>query len=444
MTGGILVILAVLLIGGLVAAVGDRLGFKIGKARLSLFGLRPKDTAVWVTVFTGMAISGLSLGLLLLVSDQVRVGLFQIDQVLSDLNKAKQQQEQVQAELKTAQDERIAAQAKLQETLRAAEASNRQRLEAQKKQQLAQKSLQASQAKLQAADTQLQKAKQSYEQVQQQLVALKEQEQTLKGRLDGSQKQLAQLGTQRTKLQKDIKTLGGQLVALQTKNKKLAQSNVVLNTALRRGAVILQAGELMYAVRIQGGLGSNRLREALDSVLSQTEQEVRRRGAQPYYQFGQRAVLITNSEVERLVAELQKPGEHALQIFVGQNVLLGEPVPVVGRVLPNLHLFDKGVVMATRVINPNDNDAQLIAQLQKLFEDASRKARKAGILANSQGEVGTAAVPVDQMIGQIHQLQGPVMVQALTANDIYTAGPLQLFLNVIQDGKVVGQFSSSG
>jgi hypothetical protein len=58
--------------------------------------------------------------------------------------------------------------------------------------------------------------------------------------------------------------------------------------------------------------------------------------------------------------------------------------------------------------------------------------------------VGTAAVPVDQMIGQIHQLQGPVMVQALTSTDIYTAGPLQLFLNVIQDGKIVGQFSSSG
>jgi uncharacterized protein (DUF3084 family) len=437
MTGGILVILAVLLIGGLVAAVGDRLGFKIGKARLSLFGLRPKDTAVWVTVFTGMAISGLSLGLLLLVSDQVRVGLFQIDQVLGDLNKAKQQEQIVQAELKTAQNERTEAQAKLQETLRAAEASNRQRVEAQKKQQLAQKNLQASEAKLKAADTQLQKAKQSYAQVQQQLVALKDQEKTLKGRLDGSQKKLAQLGTQRTKLQKDIKTLGGQLVALNTKNK-------ILNTALRRGEVILQSGELMYAVRIQGGLGSNRLKEALDSVLSQTEKEVRRRGAQPYYQFGQRAVLIKNAEVDRLVTELQKPGEHALQIFVAQNVLLGEPVPVVGRVLPNLHLFDKGIVMATRVINPQDNDEQLIAQLKKLFQDASVKARKAGILANSQGEVGTAAVPVDQMIGLIHKLQGPVMVQALTANDIYTAGPLELFLTVIQDGKAVGQFSNSG
>ncbi|MGA7953102.1 MAG: DUF3084 domain-containing protein [Gloeobacterales cyanobacterium] len=444
MTGGILVILAVLLIGGVVAAVGDRLGFKIGKARLSLFGLRPKDTAVWVTVFTGMTIAGLSLGLLLLVSDQVRFGLFQVDQLFSELSRYKQQEQQVQAELKIAKEERIEAEAKLQETLRSAEASNRQRLEAQKKQQLAQKSLQESQAKLKAADAQLQKAKQSYGEVQQQLVALKGQEHALEGRLDSSQKQLAQLGNQRTKLQTEIKTLAQQLVALQTKNNKLAESNVVLNTALRKGAVILQSGELMYAVRIQGGLGSNRLREALDSVLSQTEIEVRKRGAQPYYQFGQRAVLITNSEVERLVTELQKPGEHALQIFVAQNVLLGEPVPVVGRVLPNLHLFDKGVVMATCVINPKDNDAQLIAQLQKLFEDASRKARKAGILTNSQGEVGSAALPVDQMIGQIHQLQGPVVVQALTSTDIYTAGPLQLFLNVVQDGKVVGQFSSSG
>jgi uncharacterized protein (DUF3084 family) len=444
MTGGILFILAVLIIGGVIAPIGDRLGSRIGRARLSLFGMRPRDTATWVTIFTGMLISGLSLGFILLVSDQYRDGLFRIKQVRSDLSQAQQQEQLVQAELKTAKEERTQAQAKLQETLRAAEASNRQRQEAQEKQQLAQKNLQASEVKLKAADTQLQKAKQSYAQVQQQLVALKDQEKTLQGRLDGSQKQLAQLENQRTKLQKDIKTLGGQLASLQTKNKRLAQNNVVLNTALRRGEVILQSGELMYAVRIQGGLGSNRLREALDSVLSQTEQEVRRRGAQPYYQFGQRAVLIKNAEVDRLVTELQKPGEYALQIFVAQNVLLGEPVPVVGRVLPNLHLFDKGIMMATRIVNPKDNDEQLIAQLKKLFQDASVKARKAGILANSQGEVGTAAVPVDQMIGQIHQLQGTVVVQALTANDVYTAGPLQLLLNVMQDGKVVGQFNSSG
>ena len=40
MTGWLL-ILAVLLLGGVLATIGDRLGSRIGKARLSLFRLRP-------------------------------------------------------------------------------------------------------------------------------------------------------------------------------------------------------------------------------------------------------------------------------------------------------------------------------------------------------------------------------------------------------------------
>ncbi len=454
MTGGILFILAVLIIGGVVAPIGDRLGSKIGKARLSLFGLRPRDTAFWVTVFTGVLISGLSLGFILLVSDQYRVGLFKIDQVLSDLNKAKQQEQQVQAELKIAKEERTEAQAKLQETLRAAEASNRQRLEAQKEQQLAQKGLQVSQNKLKVADEQLQKAKQSSEQVQQQLVSLQTQERTLIGRLESNQQQLAQISTQKTKLQsqrtllqKDIKVLGKELIALQKQNNQLAriaQKTVQYGVALRQGSVIFQTGDMLYVVRIQGGLSQNRLREALEPLLNQADLEVQKRGARPDYRFGERAIVIP--EFKQLVMELQKPGEHALQISVAQNVLRGETVPVVGRVLPNLHLFDKNSIMATRIVNPKEDDAQLKIQVLKLFEDAGRKARQAGILTtNSSGNVGVfSEESLNQIIGQLHQVQGPVIVQALTANDTYTAGPLQLFLNVIQDGKVVNQFKSSG
>ena len=41
MTTGYILILATLLLGGVIATVGDRLGTKVGKARLSLFNLRP-------------------------------------------------------------------------------------------------------------------------------------------------------------------------------------------------------------------------------------------------------------------------------------------------------------------------------------------------------------------------------------------------------------------
>ena len=62
---GWFLLLALLVLGGVLSTLGDRLGSRVGKARLSLLGLRPKRTAVVITVLTGSLISALSLGLLL-------------------------------------------------------------------------------------------------------------------------------------------------------------------------------------------------------------------------------------------------------------------------------------------------------------------------------------------------------------------------------------------
>ena len=78
---GWLLILALLLLGGVLSTLGARLGSKVGKARVSLMGMRPRRTAVLITVLTGSLISGISLGLMLLVSDRLRTGLFELDQI---------------------------------------------------------------------------------------------------------------------------------------------------------------------------------------------------------------------------------------------------------------------------------------------------------------------------------------------------------------------------
>ncbi|MEB3332577.1 MAG: DUF3084 domain-containing protein, partial [Synechococcaceae cyanobacterium] len=78
---GWLLILALLVLGGVLSTLGDRLGSKVGKARLSLFNLRPRRTAVLITVLTGSLISAISLGLMLLVSERLRTGLFELDQL---------------------------------------------------------------------------------------------------------------------------------------------------------------------------------------------------------------------------------------------------------------------------------------------------------------------------------------------------------------------------
>ncbi len=84
MTGWLLII-SLLILGGLLATLGDRLGSFVGKARLSIFKLRPKRTAVFITVLTGSLISTLSFGFMLLVSRQLRVGLFELDDLQAKL-----------------------------------------------------------------------------------------------------------------------------------------------------------------------------------------------------------------------------------------------------------------------------------------------------------------------------------------------------------------------
>ena len=87
MTGWLLII-SLLVLGGILSTLGDRIGSRLGKARLSIFNLRPRRTAVLITVLTGSLISALSLGLMLLVSRQLRVGLFELSELQSKIKAA--------------------------------------------------------------------------------------------------------------------------------------------------------------------------------------------------------------------------------------------------------------------------------------------------------------------------------------------------------------------
>ena len=71
-----ILIVFLIILGGLIAPFGDLLGTKIGKSRFSILKLRPKKTATIVTIITGGFISSISIGLLLLVSEEFRQRLF--------------------------------------------------------------------------------------------------------------------------------------------------------------------------------------------------------------------------------------------------------------------------------------------------------------------------------------------------------------------------------
>ena len=71
-----ILIVFLIFLGGLIAPFGDLLGTKIGKARFSILKLRPKRTATIITIITGGFISSISIGLLILVSEEFRQRLF--------------------------------------------------------------------------------------------------------------------------------------------------------------------------------------------------------------------------------------------------------------------------------------------------------------------------------------------------------------------------------
>ena len=87
---GWLFIIFLLLLGGLISTLGDLLGSKIGKARFSILKLRPKKTAILITILTGSLISASSLFLMILVNRQLRVGLFRLGDLQKKLQESKQ------------------------------------------------------------------------------------------------------------------------------------------------------------------------------------------------------------------------------------------------------------------------------------------------------------------------------------------------------------------
>jgi uncharacterized protein (DUF3084 family) len=116
MTSGYILIGAILILGGIIAVSGDRIGTRVGKARLTLFKLRPRQTATLVTIVTGTLISASVLTLIFGASEQLRTGVFDLQKIqrkLSDtkenLARALEQKDRVQRELEVARNEQSEA-----------------------------------------------------------------------------------------------------------------------------------------------------------------------------------------------------------------------------------------------------------------------------------------------------------------------------------------------
>ena len=86
---GVVLIFVLIITGGAIAFIGDRLGTKVGKKKMSIFGLRPRHTSILVTIVTGVMITTTTLGVMSIMSENVRTALFGMEKLNRSMQQAK-------------------------------------------------------------------------------------------------------------------------------------------------------------------------------------------------------------------------------------------------------------------------------------------------------------------------------------------------------------------
>jgi len=383
MTGWLL-ILAVLLLGGVLATIGDRLGSRIGKARLSLFRLRPRSTAVLITVLTGSLISALTLGLMLAVSERLRIGLFQLDQIESKLSNAR-------------------------------------------------KNLDFSVVQLTRSEKQLNKARKDVAKADQGRAAARQQLQQVQARaiqlraeLTPLQARRRVLEQERDRLGKDVKSRDAELRVLQKRTSLGQQELKQLEgkvLALRSGDVVLSTGQALTTARI--AIPQQRLvKKATEDLLREANLRAFEQvlpGQQPNRQL----LLIPRSEVAKVEQALSNGATWVVSIRSAGNVLRGETqVLAFADVRPNQKVVSKGEVLASISFDPNERSPQQVqARLNLLLAAARTETLRQGSLAPAIQFDVEAFKAAGRALSE-QRGRRPVLVQVVSMRDSDTADPV--------------------
>lgn len=383
MTGWLL-ILAVLLLGGVLATIGDRLGSRIGKARLSLFRLRPRSTAVLITVLTGSLISALTLGLMLAVSEQLRVGLFQLDKIESKLSNARKNLDFSVVQLTRSE-----------------------------------KQLNKARKDVAIADQGRAAARQQLQQVQARAIQLR-------AELTPLQARRRVLEQERDRLGKDVKSRDAELRLLQKRTSLGQQELKQLEgkvLALRSGDVVLSTGQALTTARI--AIPQQRLvKKATEDLLREANLRAFEQvlpGQQPNRQL----LLIPRSEVAKVEQALSNGATWVVSIRSAGNVLRGETqVLAFADVRPNQKVVSKGEVLASISFDPNERSPQQVqARLNLLLAAARTETLRQGSLAPAIQFDVEAFKAAGRALSE-QRGRRPVLVQVVSVRDSDTADPV--------------------
>src|SRR5581483_7291088 len=94
-------VMFVMAIAGAVAYVGDRVGHRVGRQRLSLFNIRPRYTSTIIAVATGMIIALVVTLAAIFASQQVKTAFFRLAEINAEIQKAQARAQDLERKVTT-------------------------------------------------------------------------------------------------------------------------------------------------------------------------------------------------------------------------------------------------------------------------------------------------------------------------------------------------------
>jgi len=363
-----ILIFVLIVISGLIAVAGDWVGLKIGKKRITIFGLRPHYTAIFITIITGILITSITISILSVASIDVRTALFGMEELkekLSDLSREVQIQ-----------------------------------------------NLQLSGAKKDLEDrtVQLQELEDKFKNLSEDIL-----EKT--NHLDELTITKENLLKEKESLNKDIEELNSTIQAL--------YSGIAW---IREGDVIFGPDEQIAINIVQGGMSIEEIREQLIKFLNTTSNTVLTKGAKRDERTNQ-VFIISQQEFEDMIQKIHESDkEMIVRLLSSINVIAGEPVVAHFGLLENKLIFKINEEILSEEIEQTKDAKEVEEKLFLLLRKVNILAVKEGIIPDPKSSfVGTiSAINFYQTIKYIAESERKLKISVISQADTWSTGPLKV------------------
>lgn len=379
---GIRLIIIMAIVGGLIAYVADKMGSKIGKKRMSIFGLRPKYTSILLTVLSGIMISVITICVMTIASKSARTALFgmeKLQQELASLNAEKQTAavalEKANAEVDKKNGTISELDAKIQESIRENDAME---------------------AKLAVIND-------KYMQAQVEVASLTEAKTSLTSEVE-------ELEATTERLRKGIITM-------------------------REGQVFYRAGEVVYAGIMRGGLKHDENIAQVNWLLQNANETALERLGVKKEEEPLQAIWLSKKVVDNAVAALDNSkGNMLFRVRTVANIIVGELVVCDIEMTENQFIYSDGTLIYTEDFDLSKVPGGYDSVIMNFLSKVNRIAVGAGVLPDPlTGKVGNMdASTMIETSNAIRRTDGRFTLSAYAKGDITTAGPVLVRLEVKQ------------